>query len=1385
MGTLYAKVLRNGSPESEYIGNRLEPRQFGFTSDTQSLVIRGDDGTYHFIKQYDDTTIKNLLEALNGDLSSHIQNLEIHVTNAEKQVWDNKQDTILAGDNIQIGTDGKTISATDTIYDDTDINDRIDEEITARSEAVAELQAQIDVLQGAIIFIGRINLPNNQVTQSALTARAQELGKYPLKHGYCLVDNNNDDWVFSADENEWIDVGYFDVSTATQDNLGVVKGSTEYLKINVDSTGEMFVNGLQNVPANTVFAGSVSGGSSPPTFRQLTLADLPSGLGSATTRPNTVFYLGQLNSNDPSQQALDTFGATKAQELYNNPTLLTGYTVRDALDRDWRYVSEGETIVGGGGETIPAHNEWVSLPIVAGVTFNRIIYNNNLFVAIGTGGYISTSTDGRNWTTRQSGTSVDLWDIVYTHNYYIAVGGSATIVTSQNGTTWTPTQVSGAASSGYSIVFTGIASNGTNIYIVGKERGVLVYGTSPTGSWSVSSSTSLLGSSDQERHIAYGNNRWLVAVRRTTGAQSLLYEVTSTSSATSGATGSSGFIATRGGKPSRIRFINGNFWLVTGGNSVSSIADNGRIYNLGNNPNIDNDYSSNAMIPIVTTSLWDIEAYGNNGVMVFGDNGTSIFTTNNTTWQTIDGRPNTNTDLRSGSLASDNTLVIAGNEVKFTRYFVPEVSIGGGGGEIVVTDGYWYLVGGEEAVTGDIDWNNITNKPTIPTSGNLTEQAAVFGQSTRSGNANTWARSDHYHALPSAPTLSSLGGESAITAGTTDQFWRGDKSWQALNSIVPVYGTSSTSASTAAKTSTITGFVRRTGSIVGISFTYANTASTPTLNVNSTGAANIQYNGAAPASDMLAATTVHIFQFDGTNWQLLNPVVTSSGSSIPTPHNSALVLRSMAVSTVVGYGWDKLNLDLDVKNTLPIANGGTGSTTAAGALANLGGIGDRITTYATSSTNFDNITTSGVYSVYGSSSSSNHSPSTSITGSNAWNLLVIGGNNGVIQIASPAGTSGGTVYYRVGGGSSSTSFPTTWQTLSNGGGGVSVADLSSQGTPIFGQSSSNGVASTAARSDHVHALPAFPIPSPTSGGQLLTSAQVGSAVGVVWATPNFSASAIWSGSNTGGDCNAQTTPGNYSGSWSTNTPTGNPIYGSLLVLASDTSSSYRQQIFIAEGGTQTWFRSSPTRTWIELTNKVNRSGDTMTGILNIERGVFGVSESNRYFQIKSTSTIGGYNTLDGMRIGVGPNNTCGGWIQSFLGNSEGGTIQLNPNGGTVSTGGSVSVKGGLSVTNSVDAQDLYVKGTARFGSVLTTARRVEMTGYDGFALRGATGDARSILMYRGEIYFFMDSNADFDSTAAGFRFALEGTTSAPTLTVKKKAQNGSWTNAAFSNGAFS
>ena len=86
-----------------------------------------------------------------------------------------------------------------------------------------------------------------------------------------------------------------------------------------------------------------------------------------------------------------------------------------------------------------------------------------------------------------------------------------------------------------------------------------------------------------------------------------------------------------------------------------------------------------------------------------------------------------------------------------------------------------------------------------------------------------------------------------------------------------VYATCSTAAGTAAKVAACDKYQRYTGSMVTVTFSTANTATTPTLNVNSTGAATIKgYTGAAltEAEYKWAAGATITFTFDGTYWRM-------------------------------------------------------------------------------------------------------------------------------------------------------------------------------------------------------------------------------------------------------------------------------------------------------------------------------------------------------------------------------------------------------------------------------------------------------------------------------------------------------------------------------------
>lgn len=85
------------------------------------------------------------------------------------------------------------------------------------------------------------------------------------------------------------------------------------------------------------------------------------------------------------------------------------------------------------------------------------------------------------------------------------------------------------------------------------------------------------------------------------------------------------------------------------------------------------------------------------------------------------------------------------------------------------------------------------------------------------------------------------------------------------------YGACSTAAATKAKAVPLSGFTLVTGAIVGVKFSYDNTATAPTLNVNSTGAKSIYYKGEAAAAGLLKVGYVYLFQYNGAQYELLNP----------------------------------------------------------------------------------------------------------------------------------------------------------------------------------------------------------------------------------------------------------------------------------------------------------------------------------------------------------------------------------------------------------------------------------------------------------------------------------------------------------------------------------
>ena len=100
----------------------------------------------------------------------------------------------------------------------------------------------------------------------------------------------------------------------------------------------------------------------------------------------------------------------------------------------------GNTIITDTITTSPDGTTWTARTSNVSGQLNDIHHANNLWVAVGNGGAITTSADnGTTWTARTSNVSGQLNDIHHANNLWVAVGNGGAITTSADGTTWADT----------------------------------------------------------------------------------------------------------------------------------------------------------------------------------------------------------------------------------------------------------------------------------------------------------------------------------------------------------------------------------------------------------------------------------------------------------------------------------------------------------------------------------------------------------------------------------------------------------------------------------------------------------------------------------------------------------------------------------------------------------------------------------------------------------------------------------------------------------------------------------------------------------------------------------------------------------------------------------
>lgn len=152
------------------------------------------------------------------------------------------------------------------------------------------------------------------------------------------------------------------------------------------------------------------------------------------------------------------------------------------------------------------------------------------------------------------------------------------------------------------------------------------------------------------------------------------------------------------------------------------------------------------------------------------------------------------------------------------------------------------------------------------------------------------------------------------------------------NNDIYHFGVCTTAANVSAKTVSLSNtFVLTNGSRIAVYFEYENTAAGPTLNVNGTGAGYISCNvGNYATNGSWTAKTIVEFVYYNQHWVML----TSHATRLSKARNIQTNLASTSTASFDGTA----NVTPGVTGILPIANGGTGATTAASALAKLGGL---------------------------------------------------------------------------------------------------------------------------------------------------------------------------------------------------------------------------------------------------------------------------------------------------------------------------------------------------------------------------------------------------------------------------------------------------------------
>lgn len=205
---------------------------------------------------------------------------------------------------------------------------------------------------------------------------------------------------------------------------------------------------------------------------------------------------------------------------------------------------------------------------------------------------------------------------------------------------------------------------------------------------------------------------------------------------------------------------------------------------------------------------------------------------------------------------------------------------------------------------------------------------------SQSGNSGKILQTNGTTATWQTPPPSGEWGEITGTLSDQTDLQSALDAKEVKSKVTPIDVSSSTAAATAAKVGTTTGgsYSPATGDILIVTFTNANTATSPTLNIDGSGAKNILLGNLNPTAVGLAGTKVMMW-YDGTSYQLFGSQRTSDTNTTYTGITGTQTVTTTTTKTLAINSLDIANNAAQVAYTLP-------GTAAVGSTIEIYGMGN-------------------------------------------------------------------------------------------------------------------------------------------------------------------------------------------------------------------------------------------------------------------------------------------------------------------------------------------------------------------------------------------------------------------------------------------------------------